>query len=35
MTCIVIGSLVTLLAIWAMVQDPDVRKRLQRDKPAV
>lgn len=31
---VVIGSLVTLLAIWAMVRDPDFRKRMHKDKPA-
>jgi len=31
---IVIGSLVTLLAIWAMVTNDDFRKRWHKDKPA-
>jgi len=32
---VVIGSIITLLAIWAMAQDPDFRKHWRKDKPAV
>jgi len=32
---VVIGGLVTLLAVWAMAQDPDFRKRWHKGKPAV
>lgn len=32
---VVVGSLVTLLAVWAMVRDPDFRKHWNKDKRTV
>lgn len=32
---VVVGSIVTLLAVWAMVEDPEFRKHWHKDKPAV
>lgn len=32
---VVVGSLVTVLAIWAMAQDPELRKHWHKGKPAV
>lgn len=32
---VVVGSIVALLAIWAMAQDPALRKHWHKDKPAV